>query len=602
MKSKKIKSLLLFLLLFSQLLNAQTANDKVFGMWGHGKQISKSIIQSMPFLRGWNFTFYWRDLQPKKDSYNWKVFDDQIMTAINNNLYVGFMVWVGQFTPEWVYDVDGVQKVTFNDPLHNTAYYPYYLNPAYKADYMAMLKAVGEHIKSLPPTVRKKVLFWMSAEGSTGDVTPYKTEPLDAQYTITDDQWMEFKTQAWTYLYNFGNSLTPKLNILINQANNGKYFNYLLQNFHDVWFKTGSLAHAYQFDGEKDYYNRLQRVVRPDNNGMANRLRGESEELQNLGWFQQAPQQNNFALVASCLHFGMDIMNVREEITGQIGGNVFPFAFFNKYAGQRDPATAAGAFCVLRDVLDVADTKRFPEDKYGPLSDNPIEGGQKNKKAISANNAEDQALIRRTKNMSSVRKQNILKEFLPYGAKNGPTPEEEKIIYKDDDKLEPKLRKANLRSDLLDKYNNDLGIDLIPGNYFKFLEQYSPNTTSRGHWRVGPVDQPFGRYARGFDHTTGMNEMFFTLDKNFYSNSGLHKLKIAVTYFDKGTGEWSLNYYDGKAKTAAYTVHCTNTGRWITKQVELAADVSHRLEHNTDFTLKYQGGDNTIFGMIEVTR
>jgi hypothetical protein len=85
-------------------------------------------------------------------------------------------------------------------------------------------------------------------------------------------------------------------------------------------------------------------VVKPNNNGMTNRFRGESEEVQKIGWFRQSPQQNMFSIVASCLHIGLDVLNVREEIMGQVGNTEYPFRFFNQYAGQRDPATANGAF------------------------------------------------------------------------------------------------------------------------------------------------------------------------------------------------------------------------------------------------------------------
>jgi hypothetical protein len=598
------KKLILISIFLSVLFNtskAQTeANSKVLGMWGHGNKISKSIIKSMPFIHGWNFTFYWRDLEPQKGKYNWKLFDDQIHLAIDNNLYAGFMVWVGQFSPEWVYTKDGVQKVTFVDIKHDIPYFPYYLNPAYKADYMAMLKAVSEHVKGLPTVVKSKILFWMSAEGSTGDVTPYKADPIDEKYNISDEQWMTFKTDVWDFMYRFGNSINPKLHILINPANNGKYFNYLIQHFPTVWLKAGSLAHTYQFDDELAYYNRLKEVVRPDNNGLDNRIRAESEEVQKTGWFKQSPQQNNFALVASCLHFGLDILNIRSEIPDMAGGNLYPFLFFNKYAGQRDPATATGAFCMFRDVLDVADTKRFPEDVYGALNTND---GANNKRKKGSVNDDDDTKIRRAKNISPVRRQNILKEFAAYGAKNGTTPEEDKVVYKDDEKLEVKLRKENLRSDLTDKYFNDIGINLVPGNYCRFLEQYSPNTTSRAYWRVGPVNQPYGRYARGFDHENGMSEMFFALEKSFYSNNNApHQVTISVTYFDKGNGEWTFNYYNGKTRAEAYRVHCGNTNRWITKTVTLSADLSKKLEHNTDFSLKYSAGDNTILSMMEIVR
>lgn len=577
-------------------------NSNVLGVWGHGNKVSKSIIKSMPFIHGWNFTFYWRELEPEKGKFNWKLFDDQIKIPIDNNLNVGFMVWVGQFSPEWVYEKDGVQKVYFNDKLHNDKYYPYYLNPAYKADYFAMLKAVGEHIKSLPMATRMKIQFWMSAEGSTGDETPYKAPPINPQFVISDKQWTDYKREAWSYMYQFGNSVEPKVHILINPANSGKYFDFVTKNFPTAWLKAGSLAHTYKFDGEIDYYSRLKKVVNPSNNGLNNRIRAESEEVQKIGWFKQSPQQNNFAIVTSSLFIGLDILNVRADIESMVGNNVYPFRFFNKYAGQRDPAIATGAFCVFRDVLDVNDTKRFPEDKYGKVISHIRATETKEDDAPA--NAGNNSKMPRPNEISLKRIQNILKEFEPYGAKNGTTSEEDKIVYKDDDKIEPKLKKENLRRDLTDKYFDDFGIDLIPGNYWRFLEQYSPNTTSRGYWRIGPVDQPFGRFARGFDHQSGMSEMFFSLDKDFFKkNNEPHKLQVKVVYFDKGKGEWSFNYYNGKSKVEKYKVRCTNTNRWIVKTIELT-DVytNKKLEHDTDFSLKYVSGDDTVFSMVEIRK
>lgn len=589
------------LCLCSSNIKAQNQNGDVLGVWGHGNKVSKSIIKSMPFIHGWNFTFPWQELEPEKGKFNWKIFDDQIRIPIENNLYVGFMVWVGQFSPEWVYDKDGVQKVFFDDKLHNTPYYPYYLNAAYKADYLAMLKAVAEHIKSLPLAVRSKIQFWMSAEGSTGDVTPYKAEPLDPQFAISDKQWTDFKKEAWNYMYNFGNSLEPKLHILINPANSGKYYDYITTKLPSAWLKAGSLSHTYKFDGELDYYNRLKSVVRPGNNGLDNRIRGEFEQVQATGWFRQSPQQNNFAIVASSLYIGLDILNVRENIKSLVGNNIYPFEFFNKYAGQRDPATATGAFCVFRDALDVNDTKRFPENVYGKV----IAKSRRNKEEKDEDtptNSGNGSKIPRQNEISEERVQNILKEFAPYGAKSGTTPAEDKIVYKGDDKIRAKLRKENLRGAMQDKYYDDFGIDLVPGNYYRFLEQYSPNTTSRGYWRIGPVDQPFGRFARGFDHKNGMSEMFFALDKKFYAGNVTHPITLSVTYFDKGNGAWSLNYYNGKSKVEAYHIKCNNTGRWVTKSVNVTAEMSKMLEHNTDFSLKYFYGDDTIFGMIEMVR
>jgi len=150
---------------------------------------------------------------------------------------------------------------------------------------------------------------------------------------------------------------------------------------------------------------------------------------------------------------------------------------------------------------------------------------------------------------------------------------------------------------------NDIGVNLIPDNYYRFLVQYSPNTTSRGYWRVGPATQPYGRFARGFDAKSGMTEMSFALDKNFFKgNSSPQKVAIRVIYLDKGTGSWSLNYFDGSGKKEAYKITCNNSGNWITKTVAVDAVFSGKLEHNCDVSIKYLSGDNTIFNSIEVLR
>jgi hypothetical protein len=596
MKKNKVLQVLFFLaiLLISVRNIAQkTSTQEVFGTWGHGQNISNEIIKGLPFIRGWNFTFPWKEIEPEKGKFNWELFDSQLKIASDNDLYIGFMIWVGQFSPEWVYTKDGVPKVEVIDNIHETPYYPYYFSEAYKTDYRNLLNAVFEHIKKEPEVVRNKILFWMSAEGSTGDEGPYKGPAKDPAYKIDMKDWFEFKKDVWSFMYNEGNKMTPKLHVLINQANNGMYLDWLLQNTPETWFKAGSLAHTYSFNRELDYYNRLKMIVRPDNNGMTNRFRSESEEIQQLGWFKQSPQQNSFALVASSLCIGLDMMNVRLNAVREAEGD-YSFLFFNRYAGQRDPATATGAFCVLRDALDATDTDRFPENEFGAVSGGDTKPGK--------NVAADQ--IRLLRNVNPERIENIRKKFAAQGAQSGPTPVIEAEIYRNDNKLPAKLRKNNLRPDLQDKYNNDIGIYLLPNNYNRFIEQYDPNGTSKGFWRVGPVSQPYGRYARGFEHENGMNEMWFSLNKNFFAdNNRPHKVKITIAYLDKGNGKWSLNYVSNNGKVEKYQIQCSNKNKWITKEIEIDdLYTNKKMEHQTDFSLKYLSGDNTLFSLIELTR
>ncbi|MEJ7672668.1 MAG: hypothetical protein WKF59_08130 [Chitinophagaceae bacterium] len=93
-----------------------------------------------------------------------------------------------------------------------------------------------------------------------------------------------------------------------------------------------------------------------------------------------------------------------------------------------------------------------------------------------------------------------------------------------------------------------------------------------------------------FDHAGGMNEMFFSLDKNFFAkNNESHKLQVKVVYFDKGNGAMVFQLPQWKNEGGKILrVRCTNTNRWIVKTIELTdAYTNKKLSHDTDFSLKY---------------
>jgi len=376
----------------------------------------------------------------------------------------------------------------------------------------------------------------------------------------------------------------------------------------------------------------------------SSRLRGEIT-VQGT-WFNQNESWNMYALLTSALHFGLDIFNGAPKYF-QNPTDTIAFNFFNFYAGQKIASESPGAFCVLKDALDAADTKRFPESKYGPVldpakvSDYTREIEKKKAKSIKTGETEDEddgedlgaiESTAKNNNLSQERINKILQEYAPYGAKRGDfndideadnnsggsnkqgrtvNREGKPISAKRQEKMAAKTKNGGGK-DQSTSYQkkreanmviNDIGVNLIPDNYYRFLTQYSPNTTSRGYWRVGPGDQPFGRFARGFEAKAGMTEMYFALDKNFFKeNTSPRNVTIRIIYLDRGTGSWSLNYFDGAAKKEAYKVTCTNSGNWITKSVQINAAFTQKLEHACDVTLKYLSGDNTIFNSIEILR
>lgn len=631
-------------------------ND-IWGVWGGG-DLSSADIAKYPFFKGWYIVYQWKKLEPTKDNFDWNYFDTQMKFAADNNLSIGFMVWVGPHSPDWLY-TNGVPQVTTQTKKKNTEY-PFYLNATYKDRYYNMMKQVYDHIQKMPVSIKDKIVMWMSAEGSTGDVTPYKGYPADSKYNITEDQWFSFKKDAWTYMYKMLQSSNPKIHLLINQGNSGQYFTWLTTNLPKVWMKAGNISHTYQFNGELEYYNRLKKLeTNVQQDSTSSRLRGEIT-VQGK-WFNQNESWNMYALLTSALHFGLDIFNTSPKYL-QNPVDTITFNFFNLYAGQKVAKKSPGAFCILRDGLDAADTKRFPESKYGPVIDPAKmdayqkELQKKSKKDFSGDedDSDDEnddgsdeginASNAKNDNLSQQRIDKILAEYAPYGAKRGDMnnlaaatdslQENANQPAADNNYMTPKQRArknpyhvpknpdraAKMQSKQEAGGNdkgtnfqkereanmviNDIGVNLIPDNYYRFLTQYSPNTTSRGWWRVGPADQPYGRFARSFDAQHGMTEMFFALDKNFFtSNSSAQKVAVRIIYLDQGTGSWSLNYFDGKNKKEAYKITCANTGKWITKTVVLDdAYFSQKLEHATDVSIKYISGDNSIFNSIEILR
>ena len=49
---------------------------------------------------------------------------------------------------------------------------------------------------------------------------------------------------------------------------------------------------------------------------------------------------------------------------------------------------------------------------------------------------------------------------------------------------------------------NDVGWNIFPGNYERYLHQINANETSAGYWNIDAPAQPnsvYGRFGRGFD-------------------------------------------------------------------------------------------------------
>jgi hypothetical protein len=241
--------------------------------------------------------------------------------------------------------------------------------------------------------------------------------------------------------------------------------------------------------------------------------------------------------------------------------------FFNKYAGQTRSPAATGAFCALREGLNAADTRKFPEATYGRAE-------MKNKDRYIA----------------------ICNAHATRGAKM--------------DSVEAVLNgQGNQRN--TQRGLNDSGWEILDGNYERFLHQIDPDVTSIGWWRVGGAVTPstpvYARFARGFDHANGKDAMSFDIKDSFFNGkplNGEYPVTVRVVYYDKGTGKWAMQYDAvGDPRKTAYVVAKTDTGTWKERTVTLNdAHFGNRGLHGADLMLVNMDAEDDIFHMVELTK
>lgn len=553
---------------------SETDKRDIYGVWWRGGDDAAAMKKAHPWVKGVFVAFKWSNLEPANNKFDWNYFDRTLATYANAGLYVQFMVWVGPDSPDWIY-TNGVPLVRTSVTLnphgvpHKWKQYPFYLNDSYKKFYHRMIREVANHLDTLPASVREKIICIQTAEGTTGDEGGYKGEPLDAKYELPEDEWRAFKFETWRLFDSLYRTKQPVIHLLINSGNGGQYNEWLLKNLPDVWRKAGNPGHGYQLNEEAKMMRFFDPLInRPNSNGQFVRARSEMDETFK-GWFQEAPVWNMYWLNLWGLHFGLDIF---QHETEPLEDKRFDegFIFYEKYGGRKDPATSPGAFCALRDGLDAADTKRFPADKFG--------GG-----ALKGN-AREQAEGR-------TRTLNIAKAFAAYGAMQEDPDKGMKTVMQNRDA----------------KLMNDVGWNIWAGNYERYLTQYDPNGTSQGYWRQGAKDEPYGRFARGFDWKNGKNEMYFNIADRFFQDkplSSAYPIKVRIVYLDRGTGSWALKYDAvSNPQKIALNVQKTNTGRWKEAIVTLNdAFFGNRCPHATDLMLVNTSSADTIFHIVEVTR
>jgi hypothetical protein len=520
-------------------------------------------------LRGIPIVVSWDKLEPEDGVYNWDLFDDIIKKAAANGKYVFTLLWINPTEPEWLYD-KGVPKVeidTFkDDPNFGIQAYP--LDKKYKFYSERIITKLAEHLRSLPPELFKRVVFHQVVEGSTGDGFCYKGEPKDPRYEVTREEWANYQKYIRRFTVDaFSNPMDgkPPMALLIHTEDVAEGLNY----YPGTVLKQGVPSHGYGSNTERSKFNGYKPWMTPDN--LAGRpvfSRGEGETMiprkgqttEHSKWFQQNPQQNLYWTALGALQNGLDIWNLPEFVIEDQQWRE-SLDIFNRYAGQKYPGKSPVAFCALRDELNADDTTRFPEDKYGAAN---------------------------KKNTDRVLK--ICAEFADHGA----------VVQDLDKALAGGLKSRNRTG------YNDVAWDRIDEDYGRFLYPIDKLETSVGWWNVGPKDQPYGKFARGFEYKSGMNALYFGFHKDFFKQDGqpVGPLTLRLVWLDNTTGSWGLSYDAGKENfKSAKTFVGQGTGRWREETFTITdATMNHNGPRGADIALVNLDDKDKIFHLIEVQR
>lgn len=522
--------------------------------------------ESHPLIKGAPIILKWRDVEPEPGVFKFdELLGNKLELAIENDFYTFLMIWVAPGAPRWLYE-NGVPELEMTPTINPLGKprdwtFQYYLDEDYIRFYHRMLEEFGAYLMQLPENLRERVLYIQSAEGSTGDGGGYKGQPLEPGYDLTDEEWGEFRINAWEILKKAVSDENGKMVIplLVNyDSNSDRQYHWLLENLPVIGLKNGMFSHGYHISSTK---TRLENWKNFKKDVMAHEMeffsRGEQDrEWAVYGWSTQNPRQAFYWSGIFATHCGIDMWNVPSEASK---GYKYRDAieFFNRYAGHHNPSSAPAAFCALRKGLDASDTLTYPEDEFGEAEKKNIE-----------------------------RYLNIAEAYKIFGAIQG-----------DPEKATGGGMINRKRQDY-----NDVGWGIHDGNYERFLTQIDPGETSTGWWHVGPEQSVYSRFARSINHSTRNHGLFFDLDPDFIKDA--KKIELRVVWLDEGTVQWSLIYDANRdPEKVAFTVKNGDSGEWLEKKV-IVDDfrLMNRGERSSDFTLRSDSDERAVFHMLEIRK
>jgi hypothetical protein len=484
-----------------------------------GYRVNECFEQALdappPWLRGWFHVLYWDKLEPERGVFDWTEFDKNLTLAAEHGLQLNPVLYIfdgANPMPAWMANVSKPVLFHRGGKTGQLEPAPNYLDPAFQDAWGNVIQEFAKHVTQMPDKVKKALWAVQAVAGITGDNRPWNgvvkcvnasVPGCDSNQTMSAASWMNYSRHiADLYIDAFLPTGIPVIANLhdgfSHQKDNGWFLKRAAsKGMHGAAVKEGVISHWYQSNGERALFEaESPSMLMPQPDGTYARSRGElavepDPDLSKgtYGNWAHSPWWSLQANAESALSFGLDVWNL---YAGWLGNSSFAptMEFFNRHAGQKNPATAQAAFLSFRDSLETADTKRFPVAQFGPVDN-------------SRNPSEFANVDRMAK---------IAKVFSDHGARLG-----QKGAASSKNGVHQK--KANALIDVCWECHD--------GNYQQHLRQLHTLNTSVGWWQLGPVNESFGRFARGLEQASGKTEMTLELDPKFAARGGTALVRVA---------------------------------------------------------------------------
>ena len=556
---------------YTQFISAQSPILPInsYGVWDRSNAYNISVDTAYNYLRGISADVFWKDVQAiDSSSYDWSAIQTILQTAYTNNQMVNISVGVGPDAPAWIYS-NGVPGVKTDDTKHTGwTQYPYYLNSNYKRYYIKLIDSLGFFLRRLPANLFSQIAYVQVKTGCTGDEVPYKGNPLDTTYNITDSNWRVFRLNAFQeYKLIFNGGGGNKIGLLFNNIDPVAQpieWQWVLNNItYGFGIKGGAYGRGHHLSDELDYKNTwTPYLLNPQG------LQLFSAAEQDQTW-TNALYQINIPLgfywgAISGLNTGLSVWLVTQSALSE--ATIKPelhsiFRMFNKYAGQIYPTTTNAAYSIFHEGLNSANTIKFPVSVYG-----------------SANQSNQARYIA------------ICNAYKARGAQMDD-------VYA--------ATKGQVYQRASQTGYNDAGWGIEEGNYERWITQINPDSTSIGLFRVrGIIDSSssmYDRFARSFQNSSGKNTMYFRFNQEVFSLAAPDSLVFKIIWLDKNQhSTWAFKYYDSSGLQTALSVTGIGDNQWKIISVVLKHPVINQQGiSGSDFMLVNTDGIDDIFHVLK---